>query len=189
MAFQNEAKLRILHFQIVWNEKNIFEVQKVCTIEYGQNWNFQQFWKHCLDFAHCTYIIYICYQLFHVKIPLYLRIPKTRYPKMMDFYEVISLILPFTEMILHSVIYFLRKKTILDKDVVKSMTDLDANHEIAIRFIKKMARYGLPMAFIVFLFGFFFIGFWSTFEDDSGFKCKWFIWIFDGTISLIITPI
>ena len=91
---------------------------------------------------------------------------------MMDFYEVISLILPFTEMILHSVIYFLRKKTILDKDVVKSMTDLDANHEIAIRFIKKMARYGLPMAFIVFLFGFFFIGFWSTFEDDSGFKCK-----------------
>ena len=94
---------------------------------------------------------------------------------MMDFYEVISLILPFTEMILHSVIYFLRKKTILDKDVVKSMTDLDANndnHEKAIKSIKKMARYGLPMAFIVFLISFFFIGFWSTFEDNSGFKCK-----------------
>ena len=93
---------------------------------------------------------------------------------MMDFYEVISLILPFTEMILHSVIYFLRKKTILDKDVVRSMTDLDANdanHEKIIKSIKKMARYGLPIAFIVFLISFFFIGFWSTFEDNSGFKC------------------
>ena len=85
------------------------------------------------------------------------RIPNTGSIKMIDVWKMISLMFPFVEIILHSILHVLKQ---LDKDqsmVLPMNSDLETTkngYEKASKIVKKMAIYGLPITYIIFLVGY-----------------------------------
>ena len=76
---------------------------------------------------------------------------------MIDVWKLISLMFPFVEIILHSILHVLKKH---DKDQNKvvpmnsDITILMNGYERVSKVVKNMAIYGLPITYIFFLVGY-----------------------------------
>ena len=88
--------------------------------------------------------------LYISKISKYLvpfhRLPKTSYVKMVDIWFVFAMLIPFTEVITHTVLNSMRFKGLKTEDDAK------------IYILEKVMKYGLPFIFITFSVIFFSVG-------------------------------
>ena len=144
------------------------------------------------------YLSYKCYKQIFTKS--FFRVPKTGYIKMMDIWQIGSLILPFLEVVLHISVHSLKHKqknnSLLEDEPVnfklnkKNITLVKSikNKESQIiedefdegikmlKVIKIFSTYVLTFCYILFIFAFFCIGLWFWI------KIKYLC--FDGTYDL-----
>ena len=89
---------------------------------------------------------------------------------MIDIWKIISLMFPFTEIILHSISHVWTNKS---KNIVKSINinneseELDYDEKIS-KIFKNVATYGLPISYTVFLLVYFcYSGLVPFYEDEE----------------------
>ena len=96
------------------------------------------------------------------------RVPRTGYAKMMDFWQVISLALPFLEVILHTMLQNVKKNGRESIRTVRPINQTEGIHfeltetNSIEKLIRNVATYGITIIYVLLLIGFFLIGiFWS----------------------------
>ena len=83
---------------------------------------------------------------------------------MIDVWQIVCLMMPFLEILLHSILHVLQKRR-TTFTVVKPIDgefdmSTDQKNEKVIRVIRNLATYGIPFCYTTFLMTFFCIGLW-----------------------------
>ena len=116
-----------------------------------------------------------------VMVTLYLSItenlPATSYLKMMDYWLIFSLFIPFVEVMLHTLLAFMRNKVDaageddfkpdlvqkINNEVMVKVAFVDKKKKtnwkkLALKYAQFVLEFGLPSLFLFFMFGFFMMG-------------------------------